>query len=245
MQQKMNCLVIDDEPLAREGMESFISDVPFLSLLASCSTPTQALDKIKNTKPDLLFLDIQMPKMTGLELLQTLHNPPLTIVSTAYSEYAIKSYDLDVIDYLVKPVSFSRFLKAVNKAKDYFDLHHSDAVTEHSGTGQKDYFFIKCDKCFEKIFFDDVQFIQALQNYVVIQTVQKRFITYLTIKSVEGYLPHNKFVRLNKSYVVSLPKIDNIQGNEVHVGSHSFIIGRQHKDDVMKAIGLKMIRRNG
>lgn len=243
MMSKMTCIIIDDEPLAREGLESFIKEIPFLELTGSFGRPGQALDKLKYAPVDLMFLDIQMPTMTGLELLQSLRDPPVTIISTAFSEYAVWGFELDVIDYLVKPVSFARFIKAVNKAHDYYILNRGCA--RPVPPPQTDFFFIKCDKCFEKVFYDELIFVQALQNYVVLQTEEKSLVSYLTIKSVEAYLPPAGFIRVNRSYIVSIRKIQHIRGNEVFVeGGHSFIIGRQHKEEVMKRVGLHSIKRS-
>jgi DNA-binding LytR/AlgR family response regulator len=224
----MNCIIADDEPLARKGLTNFVNEVPFLRLIAMCSNAFQVIDELKNNSCDLLFLDIQMPKMTGIEFLKNVHNAPATIITTAYPDYALVSYELDVIDYLVKPIPFERFVKAVSKAKEYSYLK-SLSVQEKSNA---DFFFIKCENRYEKIFFKEIIFVQALQNYVIIQTESKRFISYLTFKGVEEYLPKENFLKVNKSYLVSLAKVESITSHEIKIGSHSFKIGDSHKDEV-------------
>jgi len=232
MLTKMNCIIADDEPLARKGLTNFINEIPFLHLTASCSNALQVLDELKQNPCDLLFLDIQMPKMTGIEFLKNVLPSPATIITTAYPDYAVISFELDVIDYLVKPIPFNRFVKAVNKAKEYFNLKNLSLKEKAT----VDFFFIKCENRYEKIFFNEILFVQALQNYVVIHTESRRFISYLTFKSVEDYLPEDQFLKVNKSYLISLKKVDNITSREIKIGSHSFTIGLSHKEDIMSKL---------
>lgn len=237
----MTCLIVDDEPLARRGIENLIAEIPFLQQVASCANPLQAAKVLGDEKIDLMFLDVQMPKMTGIEFLRTLKNPPITIITTAYQNYALEGYELDVTDYLIKPISLERFTKAVNKAREFFQLRAG-------GAGKlpvaEDYFFIKCGSRYEKVAYDDVLFVEALQNYVVIQTKIKRLITYLTFKGVEEYLPATQFLKVQKSYIVSLPKIEKIEAGEIKIGVHSIPISRQSKDEVMNAIlGNRLMKR--
>jgi DNA-binding LytR/AlgR family response regulator len=241
MSVKMTCLIVDDEPLARRGIENLIAEVPFLQQVASCTNPMQAAKVLGEERIDLMFLDVQMPKMTGIEFLRTLKNPPITIITTAYQNYALEGYELDVTDYLIKPISLERFTKAVNKAREFFQLR---TVGSNRLAVADDYFFIKCGSRYEKVAYDDVLFVEALQNYVVIQTRSKRLITYLTFKGVEEYLPASQFLKVQKSYIVSLPKIEKIEGGEIKIGQHSIPISRQSKDEVMNAIlGNKLIKR--
>jgi DNA-binding LytR/AlgR family response regulator len=237
----MNCIIVDDEPLARKGIENFVKEIPFLHHVASCSNALQAATELDAQQVDLMFLDIQMPRITGIDFLKSLHKgQPITIITSAFPDYAVISYELDVMDYLVKPIPFERFLKAVNKAKDFFELKHTNQQDTRN-----DFFFIKCDNRFEKIFFDEVLFVQALQNYVVIHTENKRMISYLTIKMVEEYLPKSMFLKISKSYIVSLPKIESISGNEIKIGTHAFSIGRTNKEQVLEHIlGNKLLKRN-
>jgi len=164
----INCIVIDDEQLARKGLCNFIKEVSFLTLAGVFSNPLEALAAIKEENIDLMFLDIQMPKMSGLELLKSLSHPPLTIITTAFPNHALEGYELNVTDYLVKPIPFDRFIKAVNKIKDYIELKAK--ITE--GQKSDDYFFIKCDYKYERIYFGEVLFVEAMQNYVTIHTTK-------------------------------------------------------------------------
>jgi DNA-binding LytR/AlgR family response regulator len=219
--------------LARKGIENFAKEIPFLNIVASCSNPVNVMELLSKQKIDLLFLDVQMPKMTGIEFLRTVKNPPLTIITTAFPNYALEGYELDVIDYLIKPISFERFIKAVNKAKEFFDVKEQSLS---SGNDEIDYFFIKCEKHFEKIILNEILFVEALQNYVMIHTEKKRLITYVTLKTVEEYLPQSQFVKVSKSYIVPIAKIDSITGNEIKIGSHSIPIGRTLKEEVLNTI---------
>lgn len=228
---KIQCILADDEPLARRGIENFIREIPFLELTDSCSSAIEVIDILGSKKPDLLFLDIQMPGMTGLELLKSIPNLPLTIITTAYPNHALESYELDVLDYLLKPVPFERFVKAVNKARDYFLLTQAKSTTV-----APDYCFIKCDKTFEKILYNDIVYVEGFVNYVVLHTTGKKFISYLTLKAVEDQLPDDKFIKINKSYLVSLQKINRIEGNELVLGSVRLQIGRTFKDNVLNTL---------
>src|SRR5688572_3351142 len=233
MLNRIDCLIIDDEQLARTGVENFVKKIPFLNLVNSCNNIFQLEEKLAKQKVDLLFLDIQMPGMSGIDFLRRNSSAPITIITSAYSEYALQSFEFDVIDYLVKPIPFERFLKAVNKAKDFFELKQKKINEENS---EADYFFIKCEKQFEKVFFNEIVFVEALENYVIIQTDKKKFITYVTFKSVEDYLSKKQFIKIHKSYIISLPKIEQIRGNEIKIGALSFPIGRSYKKEVFSIV---------
>lgn len=228
----INCIVIDDEQLARKGLCNFIKEVPFLTLVGVFSNPLEAFAVIKEENIDLMFLDIQMPKMSGLELLKSLSNPPLTIITTAFLKHALEGYELNVADYLVKPIPFDRFMKAINKIKDYIEL--KSKITE--GKKSDDYFFIKCENRLEKIMYDELLFAEALQNYVMLHTAGKRYISYLTFKSVEEYLPPDRFLKVHKSYIVSLSKIDSIAGREIKIGEHTISISTSNKEEILQTI---------
>ena len=228
----INCIVVDDEILARKGLCNFIKEVPFLTLIGVFSNPLEALPVINERNIDLMFLDIHMPKMSGLELLKSLSNPPLTIITTAFSNHALEGFELNVTDYLVKPIPFERFIKAVNKVKDYIEL----TSTTSEGKKGDDYFFIKCESRLEKIMYDELLFVEALQNYVMLYTTSKRYMSYLTFKSVEEYLPHDRFLKVHKSYIVSLSKIDSIAGREIKIGEHIINISTSNKDEILNTI---------
>ncbi len=237
----MNCLLADDEPLARKGLENFIKDIPYLDLKASCSNALEVLDVLSKNKIDLMFLDIQMPKMTGISLLKTISKPPICIITTAYPNYAVESFELAVIDYLLKPIPFERFTKATQKAKEHFELQKS---AENGTLQQHDYCFIKCDKTYEKINFSDLLMVEALQNYIILHTVYKKYITYLTLKSVEEQLPSSTFMQVNKSYIINTQHIQRVEGNEVSIGTTSISIGRSYKDAFMdKLLRDKLLKR--
>ena len=228
----MNCIIIDDEPMARSGLKEYIGEVDFLKLLGEFEHPLKAMDIIGEQSIDLIFLDIQMPKITGTDFLKSLQHPPLIIFTTAFPDYALQGYELNAVDYLLKPFSFDRFLKAVMKAK-----------TLMSKTGQlenientDEYFFIKSDNAIVKIKLDEILFAEALQNYIAIHTTQKKYVSYLTFKAVlDKLLPH-QFIQTHKSFVVSPTKVDSVSGNEMKIGSHIVPISRNLKDEVMEKL---------
>jgi DNA-binding LytR/AlgR family response regulator len=228
----MNCILIDDEPLARKGLREYIQDVDFLNLVAEFDNPLKATDLLSKDEVDLVFLDIHMPKITGLDFLRSLQHPPQVIFTTAYPQYAVEGFDLNVLDYLVKPISFDRFLKAVLKAKEAVGRK---AISQPSQT-KEDYVFIKSDNKLVKIFYHDILFVEALQNYVTIHTSNKKYITYLTFKSMEESLPADQFIRVHKSFLVSASKIESIEGNIVRIGSHEIPISRTIKEEVLEKL---------
>jgi DNA-binding LytR/AlgR family response regulator len=237
---KISCIIVDDEPLARKGLEEYVSEVDFLELKAQCENSLVANKILYEQKIDLMLLDIKMPKLTGIDFLKTLSQPPVVILTTAYSEYALQGYELDVIDYLLKPVSFERFLKAVNKVKDFFELKDKCQVVAPN----KDYFFVRCDKRYEKILYNDLLFAEAMENYVVLNTKENKFISYLTFKAVEEYLPKEIFIKVHKSFIVSISNIDSISTNEIKIGSHNIPISRNLKDEIMnKILNNKLLKR--
>ena len=236
----LNCIIIDDEPLARKGLVEYISDVDFLHLAGEFDNPLKATSTLSDQTIHLIFLDIQMPKLSGIEFLKSLSHPPLVIFTTAYPQYAIEGFDLNVLDYLLKPISFDRFLKAAMKAKDAV----TSKQTIPASTSQEDYIFIKSDNKLVKIFYNDILFVEALQNYVTIYTSDKKYITYLTFKSVEESLPADQFIKVHKSYIVAAAKIESIEGNQIKIGSHYIPISRSSKEEVMeKLLKGKFMRR--
>jgi DNA-binding LytR/AlgR family response regulator len=229
---KINCIVIDDEPLARKGIKEYISDVDFLQLAGEFDNPLKATEMIGKVETPILFLDIQMPKITGLDFFKSLQNPPPVIFTTAYPQYALEGYEVNALDYLVKPVSFDRFLKAVMKAREYYEVREKNIIE----AAQSDYFFIKADNKLVRISFEDVLLVEALQNYVAVHTRDKKYMTYLTFKSVEEYLPSDKFIKVHKSYIVAVSKIDSIEGNDIRIGQLHIPISRNQKEAVMEQL---------
>jgi DNA-binding LytR/AlgR family response regulator len=230
---KINSIIIDDEPLARKGIKEYIHDTDFLFLAGEFDEPVKAAGFLNTNSVQLIFLDIQMPKISGLEFLKTLLHPPPVIFTTAYPQHALEGFELNALDYLVKPVSFERFLKAALKAKEYYEVRQKNVTTDRDPVVQNDYFFVKADNKLVKISFDDILFAEALQNYVTIHTIDKKYITYLTFKSVEEYLPADKFIKTHKSYIVSASKIDSIEGNDIRIGNHYIPVSRNEKEEVM------------
>jgi DNA-binding LytR/AlgR family response regulator len=238
---KIKCIVIDDEPIARKGIIEYVSDVDFLELKGEGENTAAAHTLINNEDIDLIFLDIQMPKVTGIEFLKGLKNPPMVIFTTAYSEYALQGYELDVLDYLVKPISFERFLKACNKAKDFHALKQSG---NKSVPKTEDYCFIRCEDRFEKILYDELLYIEAMENYVIFHTLKEKYISYLTLKAVESYLPTVRFLKVHKSFIVAISKIESIDGYDILIKGKSIPISRILKEEVMnKLVNDRFLKR--
>lgn len=231
----INCIIIDDEPLARTGLKEYIADIDFLNLAGEFDNPLSATELIGTGEVQLIFLDIQMPKITGLDFFKTLRNPPAVIFTTAYPQYALDGFEVNALDYLVKPISFDRFLKATMKAKEFYEVRQENK-TIGGATDNSEYFFIKADNKLVKILFDDILFVEALQNYVTIHTTTKKFISYLTFKSVEDYLPASRFIKVHKSFIVAASRIDSIDGNEIRMGEHRIPISRSLKDEVTERL---------
>jgi len=239
----INCVIIDDEPLARAGLTEYIADIDFLNLLAVFDNPLDATGLLGSGDVQLLFLDIQMPKITGLDFFKTLKNPPTVIFTTAFPQYALDGFEVNALDYLVKPVSFDRFLKAALKAKEFYELRQANQAGAREGDAA-DYFFIKADNKLVKILYDDILFIEALQNYVNIHTTGKKYMSYLTFKSVEDYLPADRFIKAHKSFIISAAKVDSIEGNGIRMGQHHIPISRSLKDEVIeKLVAGKFLKR--
>ncbi len=241
---KINCIIIDDEPLARKGLREYISEVDFLHLTGEFDQPLKATGSLSDGSVQLIFLDIQMPKISGIDFFKSLPTAPPVIFTTAYPQYALDGFDLNALDYLVKPIAFERFLKAVLKAKDYYEVRQSNVPPSPGNDASAEYFFIKADNKLVKIFYKDILFIEALQNYVNIYTSETKYITYLTLLSVEAYLPAELFIKTHKSYIISAAKVDSIEGNEIKIGNHKIPISRNLKEDVSKKlIGNRFLKR--
>ncbi|GGG40096.1 DNA-binding response regulator [Dokdonia pacifica] len=231
----IKCIVIDDEPLARECITNYIQEIDFLSCMGSFSTVLEMNSSLNIEDIDVLFLDIQMPVINGLDFLKMTKNPPITILTTAFPNYAIEGFELNVLDYLLKPISFNRFFAAVSKAKTQYVLKQSIEDTE-TLQEEQDCFFIKCDGKYEKIHVNAILFVQAMQNYVIIQTTERRYITLLFLKNVIEKLDKNAFIRVHKSYVVAISKIDTIESHEIHVKDFKIPLSRNYKKEVMPII---------
>ena len=237
-----NCIIIDDEPLARAGLKEYIADIDFFNLLGEFDNALAATEIIGSGKVQLLFLDIQMPKISGINFFKTLVNPPAVIFTTAFPQYALEGFEVNALDYLVKPVSFDRFYKAALKAKEVLMQKQNDkAVIQEAASS---YFFIKADNSLVKIMYADVLFVEALQNYVTIHTITQKYISYLTFKSVEEYLPVDAFIKVHKSFIIAATRVDSIDGNEICIGQHRIPISRTLKEEVVeKLVSGKFLKR--
>lgn len=234
---KYKCLIVDDEPLALDVLESYIQKVPTLQLAARCSNAIEALTQLRKHDIAILFLDIQMPEITGLEFFRSLKNPPLVIFTTAFSEYAVDGFNLDAVDYLLKPISFDRFLKALNKATTI--LPQGKQAKENAvikTENESDFIFVKSDKKIVKIGLDEILYIEGLKDYVMIFTPAGRVITLQTMKNLEEKLPSDKFIRIHRSFIISLNKVKSITGNSVDLNGKLIPIGKLYRDPFMKVV---------
>lgn len=229
---KIKTIIVEDEPLAREGLKSYIREIDFLDLVGTCENALEANDVLSSENPDLMFLDIQMPKITGLDFLKSIKKPPLVIFTTAYPNYALQGFELDVIDYLVKPYPFDRFLKAVNKAREMHQLKNRKTLQENG----KDHIFLKVDNVLKRINFEDILYIEGMENYIAIHTHEGRYITLMTMKSMEESLPSHEFLRVHKTYIISKPKVKGIVGNEIDMGMKKIPFSRSRRNEIIEAL---------
>ena len=234
---KLKCIITDDEPIARKGLQSYVERIDFLELVGVCEDAIQLNNQLKSQQADLLFLDIEMPYMTGIELLNSLSNPPKVIITSAYAEYAIKGYDLEVSDYLLKPISFDRFLKAVNKVYDQLISSQTPVV--------QGYLFVKTNLKLEKIRFNDMRFIEGVENYVAIYTSDGKIITHTTLRTILQKLPPERFVQVHKSYLVNIDKIDSIEGNLLGIGKNKIPLSRTYKETALEIILKNKLLKDG
>jgi len=233
----INCVIIDDEPLAREGLGNYVREVDFLQLAGTCENPLELMKLLDRQPADLLFLDIQMPKMNGIEFLKIMQKPPMVVITTAYPTYALESFQLDVLDYLLKPITFERFFKAASKARDYHRLLMNPKSTDPGKHEQQDdYFFIKCGSKYEKIPLDEILYIEGMQNYVNIFTLKGKYVTMLSLKNLEENLAGKAFIRVHKSYMVAIGKIEGIEGNEIFIQAGKIPISRNYREQVIRQV---------
>lgn len=236
----MKCIVIDDEPLAREGMELNIESVPYLELVGEFNNALSALEFLQSNHVDLIFLDIEMPKIDGLSFLKSMKDAPLIIITTAYPQFALEAIELDVVDYLVKPIGIERFLKAANKAQSYYQLIQKSSQLEKF---EDDYIYIRADRKFIRLFFDEIRFVKGMKDYVLIYTKEKRYMTAMNIKTILEGLPSSTFVRVSKSYVINIHFIDYIEIDFIIIGEHEIPLGRTYKNDFLNQhVKSKMIK---
>lgn len=242
----LNVLIVDDEPLALDVLETYIGQMPDLNLVKSCSNAIEANEALKISDIDLMFLDIQMPQLTGIDFVKTLVRPPMIVFTTAYPNYAIQGFDLNALDYLLKPISLERFMKAVNKAVEQSELQHRElpatngVAANTSANDALDFFFVKADKKLVKVNFEDIIYIEGLKDYVIIRLINGRVITLQTMKSLEDRLPNGRFKRIHRSYIVAMDKITAIEGNMVEVSEKNIPkllpIGKNYRDELLELI---------
>lgn len=227
----IKCLIVDDEPFARNLLEQYILKVPFLSLLRTCSNPLEAIEVLRENEIDLLFLDVQMPEITGITLLKVLHKKPLVILTTAYSEYALEGYELDVVDYLLKPITLERFLKAVEKANQRLNPSSTNKSNENNIIEKnipekiintdfiQPFVFVKDGTKLVKIRLNEILFVEGLKDYVTIHTKSHKIVSLQRLKTLETQLPAEQFIRIHHSYIISLESIDAIFKEKVQIGT--------------------------
>jgi len=235
---KLTCIIIDDEPIARKVLQEFIEEIDFLELVGQAENVLRAAALLQHQAIDLIFLDINMPKMNGIDFLKSSTLQSQIIMTTAYADYAVEAFGLNVLDYLVKPIAFPRFVKACNKAKEFSEKSLGQLSKSHT------YFFIKCNNQIEKIQYDDLLYAEAMLNYVMLYTSSRKMLVYVTIKSLEQQLPAPLFIKVHKSFIVNVNKIQSIEGNILSLGNAKITISQNLRDKVINEIVKdKMIKR--
>ena len=240
----IRCAIIDDEYLARQYMRDYVAKIPYLQLEGDYNTPMKAMEALHHGKVELLFLDIQMPEISGLDFLRSLEKRPYVILTTAYKEFALEGYELEVTDYLLKPFSFDRFLKAVNKVYNAINQRAQSIPSEASAQQQtdfkKDYLVIRADRKYYKINYEDLIYIEGQKAYVTFHSENNKRITALaSLKDLEEKLPAGQFIRIHKSYIVSLKKIDALEGNQLEVAGEKLPVGNYYRHQVARVFGLE------
>ena len=224
---ELKCLIVDDETLAQDVIEKYISTIPTLKLAGKCDNAIEAIAFLHHNPVDLLFLDLNMPELSGLDMLKTLTQPPKVILTTAYSEFALESYEYGVVDYLLKPIKLERFIKAVNKVVEQFNVVYKDNQMKEVPPASS--IFIIEDQVTYKLVHDDILYIEAYGNYLKMHTLGKTYVTRETMQEMEKKLPSDLFMRIHKSYIISLSKIDSISGNRVYINQQEIPVGEMYK----------------
>jgi DNA-binding LytR/AlgR family response regulator len=231
---KVKCLIIDDEPLAINVIKNYLEKIENFELMTTFSNAIEGLNFLKNNTVDVIFLDINMPVLDGINFIKSIENPPLIIITSAYNEFAIETYELDVLDYLVKPIEFPRFMKAINKINKRLD---SNIKTPIDNSKERPFIFVKIDKKkMKKIFLDEILVIESLKDYLKINTLSGRYIVHSTLTDFTNMLPPRDFIRIHRSFTVSIDKIDAVEGNSIEIEGLRYVIGRSYIDDVKQQI---------
>ena len=231
--QKFNCIIVEDEPLAAEVLKEYISQVPFLQLKGECTDAIYAIEILQREKIDLIFLDIHLPRLKGLDFIRTLKSPPQIIITTAYQDYALQGYELNVIDYLLKPIEFSRFLTATNKLQ--FQKHVA-APGNIQTTTERPYLFFYVSKKKVKMFLDEILYIESLKEYIRITAKNKAILTKFPLGQIEEILTKNNFMRVHRSFIVAKDKIEAFSATDVEISGKQIPIGRSYKEAVVAAL---------
>jgi DNA-binding LytR/AlgR family response regulator len=239
---QIRCAIIDDEYLARKYIKDYVAKIPYLQLIGDYNSPLKAMDDLQAGKIDLFFLDIQMPDISGLDFLRSLEKKPYVILTTAYEEYALEGFELEVTDYLLKPFSFDRFLKAVNKVSNDMQEKQTQPKSNNNKTEtdfKDNYLIIRADRKFYKINYEDLIYVEGQKAYVTFHSENKKKITALaSLKELEEKLPSDQFIRIHKSYIVSIKKIDALEGNQIELMGEKLPIGKNYRKEVAKVFGL-------
>ncbi len=239
----MNCIIVDDEPIAREGIELLTDTLPFLQVVGRFGSAIQTIEFINKNQVDLIFLDIELPGLSGLEFLRSIKSNAFVILTTAYPQYALEAFELDVIDYLVKPIKTERFIKAVSKVKEIYDLKKSSLYELEPKTD--DHIFIRSERKYVKLYYDDIMYIQGLKDYVMIHTLDKKYLTAMNIKTISSKLPEDLFIRCAKSYVANIKKINEVNLDSIFIDKHEIPLGNSYKASFKsKVIEGKLLDRN-
>ncbi|HXB08988.1 MAG TPA: LytTR family DNA-binding domain-containing protein [Puia sp.] len=234
----LKVVIVDDEPVARKVIKEYLEDIEFLELAGMAENPLKADALLGEGQVDLLFLDINMPKLSGIEFLRASAGrpqQPMVIITTAYAEYALDGFELDVVDYLVKPFSFERFLRACHKARSKFG-ERFPAGRGGEREERPDHFFVKCDGSLEKVLYEELEYVEALTNYIVLHTTSRQLIVYLTLKGVLAHLPADRFVRVHKSFIVNKDRIRSIRGNTLQLGGAEIPVSQHYFEAAMQEI---------
>lgn len=238
----LKCLIVDDEPPAHKVLENYIDKLNSLQLEGNCYNAIEALNFLHENTVDIVFLDINMPELTGLEMLKTLQNPPIVILTTAYSEFALDSYEFGVLDYLLKPIRFDRFLKAVNRVLQLKQVAPSPPPPSSKPVKSvpipDNFFFVKADGVQHKVWYDDLNYIESKGNFVQLHLDNKRLLTAETLSNMDKKLNPHHFLRVHKSYLINLKKVKAIEGNRITIGEHTIPIGNSYRQIVLSKIGV-------
>ncbi|WP_264536605.1 LytR/AlgR family response regulator transcription factor [Flavobacterium sp. N1736] len=233
---KINCLIIDDEPLAINVIKNYLEPIENFEVVNTFSNPIEGLNFLKNNKVDVIFLDINMPVLDGINFIKSLDNPPILVITSAYSQFAIETYELDVLDYLVKPIEFPRLMKTLNKISKRLN-NTTNNNSQETSNAESPFIFVKIDKKrMKKIFFNEILVIESLKDYLKINTLTGKYIIHSTLSDFTDLLPERNFLRIHRSYTIAIDKIDAVEGNSIEIEGLRYVIGRSYIDHVKQRI---------